>query len=172
MYERVLPNGLVIRSTAPEHATQLEELQKTVFPTLHDTQRLKKAHYLKHIQIFAAGQFVALDQNKVIGMTTTIRLAEDFLNGAHRFDEVIQGGFCTSHDPQGDWLYGVDMGTHPDYRGRGVARALYLARAATVTALKLKGQYTMGMLSGYGPLRATIAINQYYQQLLRGEIAD
>lgn len=172
MYRLVLPDGLVICTTAAEHAAQLEKLQETVFPTLADSQRLKKQHYLKHIEIFPEGQFVALDGERVIAMTTTIRLKEKYLAGRHEFADIIQGGFCTSHDPSGEWLYGVDMGTHPDYRGRGLARALYRARQDTCKKLGLKGQYTMGMINGYGVLSGQMPASEYYQKLLRREIQD
>lgn len=167
-----LPNGLLLRPTEARDAAQLEDLQRTVFPTLADDQRLKAKHYLKHIEIFPEGQFVVVDADRVVGMTTSIRLSSTYLGQEHTFAEVIQGGFCTSHDPRGDWLYGVDMGTHPDYRGQGIARALYAARQETVKKLGLKGQYTMGMLSGYGPVSNKYSIDEYYAQMLSGGISD
>ena len=48
-YREVLPSGIVVCSTGPEHATQLEELQKTVFPTLADSQLLRAEHYRHHV---------------------------------------------------------------------------------------------------------------------------
>src|SRR4051812_24283657 len=64
-YRRVLPNGLVIASARAEHAAPLESLQRVVFPTLADEERFKAAHYLKHFELFPAGQFVALDGDRV-----------------------------------------------------------------------------------------------------------
>ena len=172
MYSRELDNGIIVCSTKAEHAQQLEALQELVFPTLAPAQRLKCQHYLKHIEIFPEGQFVALDGEKVVGMTTTIRLSDAYLHSQHRFEEIIVGGFCTSHDPKGEWLYGVDMGTHPDYRGRGIAKALYRARRESCLKLELKGQYTMGMLSGFGALKHQLTVEQYYQKLLKAELSD
>ena len=171
-YRRVLPNGLVVRATLPADAQQLEALQNAVFPTLDDSQRLKAPHYLKHIELFPRGQFVAADGERVVAMTTAIRLSDAFLHRAHTFNDVIQGGFCTSHDPRGEWLYGVDMGTHAQYRGRGLARALYVARHQTVRELGLRGQYTMGMISGYGSLAGKLSAEQYYAKLLKGDLND
>src|ERR687894_610935 len=70
-YSRTLPDGIQIVHTRPEHATQLEELQRGCFPTLDDAERFKAAHYRKHIELFPDGQFVALDGDRVIGATTT-----------------------------------------------------------------------------------------------------
>ena len=171
-YQKTRTSGIAVVPTSAAHAEQLEELQKTVFPMLADSQRLKQAHYLKHIELFPEGQFVALDGDKVVGMTTSIRLSEAFLTADHGFDEVIEGGFCTSHDPHGEWLYGVDLGVHPDYRGRGIARALYHARHETCRRLGLKGQYSMGMINGYSAVRDRLSLDEYYTKVIAHEIFD
>lgn len=171
-YERTLASGIRILQTRPEHAADLEELQRVVFPTLDDTERFKREHYLKHIELFPEGQFVAVDGEHVVGMTSTIRCRFDFEHGHHTFAEVIQGGWLTSHDPEGPWLYGCDVGTHPDYRRRGIARGLYAARQDAVRRLGLLGQVTVGMLRGYGAVKEDMTAETYYEQLLRGERSD
>src|SRR5438093_1979295 len=60
-YYRRLPDGLVVMHTRPEHASQLEELQRICFPTLDPNERFKAAHYRKHLELFPDGQFVALE---------------------------------------------------------------------------------------------------------------
>lgn len=171
-YLHVLRSGIVITSTRPEHARQLERLQEIVFPTLADEERFKEAHYLKHIELFPEGQFCALDGDLVVGMTSSLRKNFDFQHPHHTFAEVIQGGWLTSHDPRGEWLYGVDVGTHPDYRRRGIARGLYAARQDTVRRLGLRGQITVGMLRGYGAVKGEMSAEDYYAALLRGEVRD
>jgi len=167
LYCRPLAGGLQIASTRSEHATTLEALQILVFPSLLDEERFKAPHYLKHIEMFPEGQFVVLDGERVVGMTSTIRLDFDFEHLDHGFSEVIQGGWLTSHQPQGAWLYGADIGTHPEYRKRGIARALYGARQDAVRALDLSGQVTVGVLSGYGAVKDDLSIQEYYDQVIR-----
>jgi ribosomal protein S18 acetylase RimI-like enzyme len=167
-----LSTGIRIVSTRPEHAAALEDLQILCFPTLDDAERFKAEHYRKHVEIFPEGQFVALDGDKVVGMTSTIRLHFDFSHVEHRFADIIQGGWLTSHEPDGDWLYGADIGTHPAYRRRGIARGLYAARHGTVRAFGLEGQVTVGMLRGYGALKHEMRAQEYYDSLLRGERKD
>lgn len=171
-YRRELPNGLVVASARPEHATQLEALQRVVFPTLADQQRFKAQHYLKHIELFPAGQFVGLDGDRVVAATATIRLHFDFADQAHTFADIIQGGWLTSHQPGGEWLYGADIGVHPAYRRRGLAQALYAARQELVWTLGLEGQVTAGMMSGYGAVKRQMSAEDYYQGLVTGRITD
>lgn len=161
-----------MQNTQPRHAKGLEELQKIVFPTLADDELIKAAHYLKHIEIFPEGQFVITDGDKVVGMTTTMRCHFDFEHYHHTFKETIAGGWMTNHEPTGDWLYGLDIGVHPDYRGKKLARELYLARHETARMLGLKGQITVGMLNGYGAVSNEISAEQYYRELLEGKRTD
>jgi GNAT superfamily N-acetyltransferase len=168
MYYEVLPDGLIIRNTAREHAAQLEALQKTVFPTLAADELIRAVHYLRHIEVFPEGQFVITDGDAVIGMTTTMRTHFDFEHYHHTFKETIAGGWLSNHDPNGDWLYGLDMGILPAYRGRGLARALYRARQLTARRLGLKGQLTVGLMNGYGAVRDQLSGEQYYAELLQG----
>jgi 4-aminobutyrate aminotransferase/(S)-3-amino-2-methylpropionate transaminase len=171
-YFRKLPDGLVVLHTRPEHALQLEELQRLCFPTLDDAERFRAAHYLKHIDLFPDGQFVVLDGDSVVGATTTLRLHFDFEHVNHTFAEIIRGGWLTSHEPDGDWLYGADVGVSPAYRGRGLATALYAARQETVWRLGLEGQVTAGMIRDYGAVKDRMSAQEYYQDVVAGRVRD
>jgi 4-aminobutyrate aminotransferase/(S)-3-amino-2-methylpropionate transaminase len=171
-YYRKLPDGLVVLHTRPEHAPQLDELQHVCFPTLADAERFKHRHYLKHLELFPDGQFVVLDGDTVVGATTTLRLPFDFEHIDHTFADIIQGGWLTSHDARGDWLYGADLGVHPAYRGRGLGTALYAARQETVWRLGLKGQVTAGMIRDYGAMKDRMPAQAYYRGVVDGTIRD
>jgi GNAT superfamily N-acetyltransferase len=171
-YHETLPGGWVLQHTQPVHARQLEELQKIVFPTLAEDQLIKAIHYLHHLKVFPEGQLVITDQQQVIGMTTTMRTRFDFDNPYHTFKETIAGGWLSRHDPHGDWLYGLDMGILPAWRGQGLARALYRARHTVAERLKLRGQLAVGMLSGYGALNNRISGQRYYDELIGGKRKD
>lgn len=171
-YFRKLPDGLVITQARPEFAAQLEELQRISFPTLAEEERFKTRHYWKHMELFADGQFVALDGDRVIGATTTLRLDFDFHHVNHTFGEIIQGGWLTSHEPSGAWLYGADISVHPEYRGRGIATALYAARQEVVWRLGLRGQVTAGMIPGYSAVKNQMTAERYYEGVTSGRLHD
>lgn len=171
-YLRRLPSGLLVTATREEHASALEALQRAIFPSLADVQRFKRDHYLKHIELFPEGQFVALDGDRVVAATSTIRRNFDFAHTAHRFDDIIAGGWLTSHEPAGEWLYGADLGVAPGYRGRGLARALYAARQQLVWALDLRGQLAAGMMSGFGARKHEMTAQAYFERLREGTVND
>ncbi|MEO0043207.1 MAG: hypothetical protein RL329_2655 [Bacteroidota bacterium] len=170
LYHKVLKQGYVLQNSQPHHCKGLEKLQKIVFPTLAKDEIIREKHYLKHIELFPAGQFVLLDGNKVIGMSTTIRY--HYALEDHTFLDISEGLWMTSHEPDGDWLYGMDIGVHPAYRGQGLARAMYRARQETCQELGLKGQLTVGLLNGYHNYQHKMSIEDYYQELLAGRLMD
>lgn len=173
--DRRFGDGLVVRRTRPEHAEALGELQQIVFPTLAVEQRFAAPHYLRHLELFPEGQLCVADGSqgdRVVGMTSTIRMDFDFEHSDHTFADVIQGGWLTSHQPAGRWLYGADLGTHPDYRRRGIARALYAARHDIVRSLGLAGQVTVGMPSGYGTVKHAMTAEAYHSELVAGTRSD
>lgn len=168
-----LGDGLSVHRTQAHHAEALERLQLLVFPTLSDDERFKAEHYLRHLELFPQGQFVVVaNGEQVVGMTTTLRLDFNLAHSQHRFADVFAGGWLSSHQPLGQWLYGADIGTDPAFRGRGIARALYAARHHTVAALGLRGQLTVGMPSGLGALSDTLSPDQYYSELVTGQRTD
>jgi len=171
-YSITTSSGLVVQNTRPGHAAQLEQLQRIVFPTLATDELILEKHYLNHLKVFPEGQFVITDNNKVIGMTSTMRSSFDMENYHHTFKETFAGGWMTNHEPGGDWLYGLDIGIHPDYRGLGLARLLYRARHTIARQLGLKGQLTVGMMSGFGEVSDALTGEQYYSELIAGRRTD
>ncbi len=171
-YYRRLADGVVITQARREHAAQMETLQIACFPTLADAERFKAAHYRHHMEIFPEGQIVALDGDRVVGATTTLRLDFDFDHVTHTFEDVIQGGWLSSHMDRGAWLYGADISVSAEARGRGIATALYAARQELVYRLGLAGQVTVGMLPGYGRVKDEMSAESYYDGVMRGSIYD
>jgi len=183
-------DNMTVQPMMPRHARALEELQQIVFPTLSAGERLRAEQYLRHLEVFPEGQFVLtvtagrgdedapaevgqlLEKELVVGMTSTMRTDFDLSDHQHSFSETSGGGWMTRHQPAGQWLYGLDMGIHPNYRGKGGARLLYRARQLLVRRLGLNGQLTVGMMSGYGAVSDRLSGEEYYRQWLAGDIDD
>ncbi|HMZ90204.1 MAG TPA: GNAT family N-acetyltransferase [Chitinophagales bacterium] len=169
----IISGNIIIIHTRAEHAQALEDLQYIVFPNLAEDEILHKAHYLKHLEIFPEGQLVALHNDRVIGGTTTMRYHMDPDHPAqHTFSETVAGGWLTTHQPAGEWLYGIDVSVHPDYRNRGIARAFYNIRQQIAKALGCRGQLTVGMLNGYFNYASTMSVKTYFEKVKAHELFD
>lgn len=173
LIDEIVSGNIRITQTRPEHAAALEALQYIVFPELAEDEILHEAHYLKHLEIFPEGQLVALDGDKVIGGTTTMRYNMDPDHPAqHTFSETVAGGWLTTHDPNGEWLYGIDVSVHPDYRNRGIARAFYDIRQRIAIDLGCRGQLTVGMLNGYRAYADKMSVRTYFEKVKAHELFD
>jgi GNAT superfamily N-acetyltransferase len=166
-------NAIEIVQTQLEHIEGLEAVQRVVFAHLPEIAQYSAEMYRRHIAIFPEGQFTALvtenGQKIVAGGTTTFRIKD--------FDHVRQPfGAATAwledHDPDGDWLYGVDMSVHPQYRRRGIASKIYDVRAQLVRRLNLRGEVAAGLLAGYHRYQDSLTVEQYYKKVAAGELID
>jgi GNAT superfamily N-acetyltransferase len=165
-------NAIEIVQTQIEHVEGLEAVQRVVFAHLPEIAQYTAEMYRRHIAVFPEGQFTALfvekGQKTVVGGTTTFRTTFDHVR--HPFGEAV--AWLEDHDPDGEWLYGVDMSVHPDYRRRGIASMIYDARAALVRRLNLRGEVAAGLLAGYYRYQASLSIEQYFEKVATGELTD
>lgn len=163
---------IIVTSTTADLAPALGDLQRVVFPSLSAVERMGAEQYRHHLDIFPEGQFVLLDGERIIGATTTMRTTGEEGLRPHTFADMSGGGWLTRHRPAGEWLYGLDMGIHPEYRGRGLSRLLYRARQELVARLGLLGQLTVGMMNGYGAVAGQMSGEEYYRQWVEGDRTD
>lgn len=128
--------SLEIRNAANEHVDGIRELGHRVYPFFepyaHDTLRAQ-------ILNFSQGQFVALFDGKIVGYCSTIRVPESKALTKHTWTEITANGYGSTHDPQGDWLYGIEIFVDSDYRGLKIGDRFYKERRNLCKMLRLKG---------------------------------
>ena len=173
--------NIMIGRTRPEHAEQLPlvicmayrgHIQINAQECYADEQIPTPEDVLKQIERFPEGQFVALDGEKVAGIAITMRTNYPPDAPPHRWMDAIGDLTLARHEPDGEWLYGVEFSVRPDYQGRGVGTKLYEARFAMVKRLNLKGFYAGGMLMGYSAHRDKMTPREYGEAVIRREIKD
>ena len=109
---------------------------------------------------------------QVLSCSTDFRTRVDFHHYQHRYIEAVAGNWLTRHDPEGDWLYGADIGVLPEYRGLGLSRLLYQARQNLSRRLGLKGHVAGSMPKGYHRYASEMPIEEYVHRVVRGELQD
>lgn len=165
--------NILIRKMEKRDADQLAHLQKVVFPDLIPEERMKAIHFSSHTDLFPEGQWVAEIDGKIVGSTSSIRYHFNPSSPEmHRFADLFDGGFMRTHQPEGNWLYGMDMAVFPEFRGLGIARRLYRARQKVVNTLGLEGQVTVGMLNGFAAHAKEYSLAEYYLALKNGDLKD
>lgn len=162
----------VVNST-PAMADQLEAVQRASFPTLAEAEIITAAHYRAQIERFPEGQLaVVTAEGQVVACSTDFRTTVDFDNFQHRFIDAVDHNWLGHHEPNGDWLYGADIGVLPEYRRHGIARMLYTARRDLIRRLNLKGHVAGGLLKGYGRYKTQMPVETYVEKVKQGELFD
>ena len=162
----------VVNSTS-NMVSQLEIIQQASFPTLSALELMTAAHYQRHIEVFPEGQFAAIDEaGKVVACSTDFRIDMDFEHYEHRYIDIVDDNWLGNHNPKGEWLYGADIGVHPDNRGQGISKLLYAARHDLAKRLNLKGHVAGGMLVGYGAYKDSLSVEDYVAKVVAGEMFD
>jgi GNAT superfamily N-acetyltransferase len=166
---------IVITNTRSEHVQDCAALQHICYPTLAEEEKLTAEHFGRHIELFAEGQFVAIDPRSgaVAGSTSGFLTDIDFDRFEHHtFYDAIDGGWLTHHDPNGGHYYGIDMCVHPNFRGRGIARLFHDARKKLCKQLNLRGQVIGGMIPGFAHYKHSLSAKDYVQYVVAGFIYD
>jgi predicted amidohydrolase/GNAT superfamily N-acetyltransferase len=91
------------------------------------------------LNIFPEGQFVALVDETVVGYCATFIIEEKLALTQHTWSEITGSGYGSRHDPDGDWLYGMEVCVDPGNRGYRIGQRLYNQRKKICKDLKLKG---------------------------------
>ena len=164
----------VVVRTEEKMAEELAALQAACFPTLAAGERIRAEHYRAHVRVFPEGQHAVIETatGHVVAASTDFRTTVDFSHYQHRYLDAVGNNWLTTHQPTGDWLYGADVGVHPDFRRRGLATLLYGERQALCRRLRLRGHVEGAMPKGYHFFRETMPIEAYVARVVRGEIDD
>lgn len=160
MIRKEILEDFIIRNATPDDAIQMEYVQKQCYPSLHESALMNRNHFINHIKIFPEGQIVIEMDGKIVGSASSMR--SNFPHHDHTYLEITDNLWITNtHIPDGDWMYGIDIGVLPEYRGMGFSRELYLARQEIGKKLGLKGQLIAGMAIGYGRVKNRMTIEEY-----------
>lgn len=158
----------------PWMAEGLAAVQRACFPDLSAAELMNAAHFRQHMAVFPEGQHAVWDslEGRVIASSTDLRLNIDFAHYAHPYMQEVGDNTLSTHDPAGEWLYGADIGVHPDGRGQGLSTLLYDARQQLVRELGLRGHVAGAMPKGYGEHAGSMPIEEYVYRVVLNELQD
>ena len=118
------------------------------------------------INHFPQGQFVILVDEQIVGYCATFRIREKYALRKHSWVEITGNGYASRHDPNGDWLYGMEVCVDPEYRGYRLGQRLYNERKMLCISLGLKGIVFGGRLPTLAKrIKRFGSIENYLQQV-------
>ena len=125
------------------------------------------------INNFPEGQFVVELGDQIVGHAATFIIDGEIALKPHTWAEITGNGFASRHDPNGDYLYGMEVAVDPDVRRSRIGQRLYNARRELCEYWELKGIVFGGRMPGYGRAKAKVGSpEEYLEQVQEKKIRD
>jgi predicted amidohydrolase/GNAT superfamily N-acetyltransferase len=131
-----------------------------------------RKHIRKLLSIFPEGQLGVFANGKLVAAALSIIVDYQNLGHNHTYRQATGSYTFSTHDPQGDVLYGIEMFVHPDHRGLRLGRRLYDARKELCENLNLKSIIAGGRLPGYKDYASHITPKEYLERVAIKELFD
>ncbi len=157
---------LVVRNTTLNDIKSIQALHQKVYP---DEPKYTRAQLKGNIQQFPTGQFVVLYEDKVVGFCATFCITEKLAFAKHDWDSITGNGYGSRHDPDGDWLYGMEVIVDPSMQGNRIGQRLYMERKNLCIAMQLKGIVFGGRLPNLAKRWKKVGSAENYIELVRSK---
>ncbi len=124
------------------------------------------------IQKFPEGQVIIKINGKLAGCALSIMVDYDKFDDTHTYEDITGNYTFSTHDEDGDVLYGIDVFIKKEYRGLRLGRRLYDYRKELAEKLNLRGIVFGGRMPNYHKYAKDISPKEYLEKVKRKEIHD
>lgn len=141
------------------------------YPDMDDAYWTRK-HIKDLLEIFPEGQIGVYVNGQLVGAALSLIVKYAAFGDKHTHEEITGGETFSTHDADGDTLYGIDIFVHPDYRGLRLARRLYDARKEICENLNLRAIMAGGRIPNYSVYANELSPKEYIDKVKHQEIHD
>lgn len=132
----------------------------------------RESNISRLLDIFPEGQFGILVDGKIVGSALSLIIRSAKYGLQHTYEEITGNYTFSTHDPEGDVLYGIDVFIHPDFRGMRLARRLYDARKELCERMNLRAIVFGGRIPNYHRYQSEMTPKEYIAQVRLRKIFD
>ena len=132
----------------------------------------KKEMVRGQITNFREGCFVGVLNDQIVAYSASLIIDEKAALTPHTWKAITGGGFASTHNSQGDYLYGFETCVDPAIRGHRIGQRLYNARARLVKFENLKGIVFGGRIPNYRKKANKLSPQEYVDQVKNKVIRD
>ncbi|WP_296143586.1 bifunctional GNAT family N-acetyltransferase/carbon-nitrogen hydrolase family protein [uncultured Flavobacterium sp.] len=156
---------------------QIEDYKQLKTSMLHSYEELDEPYWReeeikKLLDVFPDGQLVILVDDKVVGSALSILVNYKKASSNHTYEKITGNYTFSTHDPEGEVLYGIDVFISPEYRGLRLGRRLYDARKELCETMNLKSIIFAGRIPKYSEYADEITPKEYIDKVRLKEYYD
>ncbi|EQB40029.1 carbon-nitrogen hydrolase [Sulfurimonas hongkongensis] len=154
-----------------EDVKELQEAMVMSYPNLPDSY-WTKSQIKTLTEKFPDGQIVIKVNNEIAACALSIIVDYDKFSDHHTYSQITGEYTFSTHNDDGDILYGIDVFVKPEFRGLRLGRRLYDYRKELCEKLNLKGIAFGGRIPNYHKYVDEISPKEYIEKVKRKEIDD
>jgi predicted amidohydrolase/GNAT superfamily N-acetyltransferase len=155
---------LTIREARAEDVDGIISLTERAYPGMPP---YAPAMVRGQINAFPQGVWVAEHDGKIVGYCATIRLPEERALAPHTWHSATGGGYGSTHDSEGEYLYGYEICVDASVRRYRIGQRFYRERGRLCEELRLKGTVIAGRLPGYAKRRQQFESPEAYIEAVK-----
>jgi predicted amidohydrolase/GNAT superfamily N-acetyltransferase len=124
------------------------------------------------IDKFHEGQVVIKVNGNLAGCALSIMVDYGKFDDTHTYEDITGNYTFSTHDENGDVLYGIDVFIKKEFRGLRLGRRLYDYRKELAEKLNLRGIIFGGRMPNYHKYTKRLSPKEYLEKVKRKEIYD
>lgn len=121
---------------------------------------------------FPEGQICIENKGRVIAVALSLIVKYEDWGDKHTYADITANGYITTHNPEGDTLYGIDLFVDPDFRDLRLGRRLYDARKEMCENMNLRAIVAGGRIPGYKNYAGKLSPRKYIELVKNKEVHD
>lgn len=150
---------------------EVKQAMISVYPQLTDNY-WEERDIQRLIDLFKEGQVVVKVNGEVAGCALSIIIDYNQFEEQHTYREITGDYTFSTHEDEGDTLYGIDIFIKSEFRGLRLGRRLYDYRKDLCERLNLKGILFGGRIPSYHKHSEELTPKQYIEKVRQKEIHD
>jgi predicted amidohydrolase/ribosomal protein S18 acetylase RimI-like enzyme len=162
-------NIISVRNLSVHDYEAIKHIQILSFPEM---KPWSKEQWNNVIQTFPEGQIAIEINGEIAASSCSLILNFNEFEKHHSWADITGNGTLSTHNSNGDTLYGIEIMVSPKYRGMRLARRLYDERKKLAIAKNLKRIVVGGRLPNYHKVADRFTVKEYVQQVIDKKLID